>query len=212
MRARLLADPAALADYELLEMLLFLGIPRRDTKPLAKATINRFGSLAAVLSATPRTLHEATGLRGAGIGAIKLVEAAAARLGAAEARERPLLNRWDRLTAYLDGTPDAGPEAGQRFRMLFLDNRNRLLADEATARPAAADEAAWRREVMRRALELHATALLLIHTGGDRDAAETAVETTMRLREAGRLLAITVHDHLLRESTGWTSLRREGLL
>ena len=154
MRRKLLTvGPAGFADYELLEMLLFLGIERRDTKPLAKATINRFGSLADTICAP------ATGLRSLGpasVVVLKLVQEAAARLARADLRERPHLSNWDRLTAYLDGCPASVPP----LRALYLNNRNRLLADEALAEQADEPQA---RAVAARALDLHATAVILVH-------------------------------------------------
>jgi len=132
MRERLLGrGPAALADYEVLEMLLFLGIPRRDTKPLAKELINRFGSLEAVLGAASDRLERA-GLRPEATAVLRVPEEAARRLALAEARDRPVLNNWDRLLEYLD-TGLAGAVPGQR-RALLLDNRNRLLDQFEVAR------------------------------------------------------------------------------
>ncbi|UFN49581.1 DNA repair protein RadC [Roseomonas sp. OT10] len=208
MRDRLLAGgPDALPDYEVLEMLLFLGIPRRDTKPLAKATINRFGSLAAVLGATPAELRQAPGLGPDSVAALKLVEAATARLTRAESVERPLLSSWDRLMDYLAFAPiGAAP-----LRVLFLDNRNRLLADEPWP---AATEAPQPRDVITRALELHSTALILLQrqpagwTGPGRP--EAALST--RLRRAAAVLSIVLHDHLILGGPEPVSLRRAGLL
>jgi DNA repair protein RadC len=143
MRTKLLqVGPTAFADYELLEMLLFLGIGRRDTKPLAKGTINRFGSLAATLAAPPAELAQALSLGGGdptdSVAALKLVEEAAARLSRAETQERPVLGNQASLTAYLDSTFTAPAPKTRQLRVLFLNNRNRLLADEvhATEGPA----------------------------------------------------------------------------
>ena len=212
MRERLLSRGAdTLADYEILEMLLFLGIPRRDTKPLAKELINRFGSLSAVLTAEPERLARASGELGPDAGAaLGLPGQAASRLAAAEARERPVLNNWDRLLQYFD-TALAGAVPGQ-LRVLLLDNRNRLLADEAV------DDAPEQltRRVAGRALALHATALILLRVVADGPA-----DKTLPRREAGlcaqvatalAALSITLHDHVLVGAGTWVSLRQKGLL
>ena len=130
MREKLLErGPEALADYELLEMLLFFAFKTGDTKPLAKALINRYGSFAAVLAAPPRELLEARGLGPHSVSAIKLVQASALRLARAEVMERPVLNNWERLVDYL--TAALARERVEQVRVLFLDPRNRLIADEA---------------------------------------------------------------------------------
>ena len=211
MRERLLSrGPEALADYEILEMLLFLGIPRRDTKPLAKELINRFGSLSAVLTAEPEALARAGGLGTEAIAVLRLPEAAAARLAAAEARTRPVLNNWDRLLEYFD-TALAGATPGQ-LRALLLDNRNRLLADE----PVADEPDGLPQRLAGRALALHATALILVRVIPD-----GPVEKGLAKREAGlcagiakavALLSITLHDHMLVGGGTWISLRQKGLL
>ena len=209
MRERLLtAGPDGLADYELLEMLLFLGIARRDTKPLAKAMINAFGSLAGVLGAPGDALAAAGGLGTEAQTAIRLVEEAGARLVRAEVASRPVLSDWTQLMAYIERPTGARSE--QR-RVLFLDNRNRLLADEVQL-----DGPAWGevRSLLERALALHATALILLH---DRPEAEPEPETdalafTRRLREAGAVLSVIVHDHLLLGREDWVSFARHGYL
>ncbi len=211
MRERLLQrGPEALADYEILEMLLFLGIPRRDTKPLAKELINRFGSLPAVLTASPETLALRGGLSEDAVAVLRMPEAAAQRLAGAEARSRPVLNNWDRLLEYFD-TALAGSTPGQ-LRALLLDNRNRLLADEAVA----GEPDALPQLLAGRALALHATALILV-----RVVAPGPIEKALPKRDAalcaeiGRALAmlsITLHDHMLVGGGSWVSLRQKGLL
>ena len=216
MRERLLQrGPEALADYEILEMLLFLGIPRRDTKPLAKELINRFGSLPAVLTATPETLSLRGGLSDDAVAVLRMPEAAAQRLASAESRSRPILNNWDRLLEYFD-TALAGSAPGQ-LRALLLDNRNRLLADELVAGGAVAGEPdALPQLLAGRALALHATALILV-----RVVAQGPIEKALPKRDAalcaeiGRALAmlsITLHDHMLVGGGSWVSLRQKGLL
>ncbi len=133
MRARLLtAGPDSVADHELLEMVLFLALPRRDTKPIARDLLARFGSFAGAVSAPVADLRGIEGLGDAGLAALKTVQAAAVRLVRADVQHRPVLNNWDRLMDYL--TAVLARERVEQFRVLFLDNRNRLLADEALSR------------------------------------------------------------------------------
>ena len=158
MRARLLsAGPDSVADHELLEMVLFLALPRRDTKPIARALLTRFGTFAAALSAPPQELRAVEGLGDAGLAALKTVQAAAVRLVRAEVQHRPVLNNWDRLMDYLQAV--LARERVEQFRVLFLDSRNRLLADEAQSRGTVNHTPVYPREVVRRALELHAAPL-----------------------------------------------------
>ncbi|WP_242011367.1 JAB domain-containing protein [Acetobacter fallax] len=219
MRERVLArGAAALADYELVEMLLFFGIPRRDTKPLAKLLINRFGSFAGVLNAPAGALH-AVQLNDETVAALKLPVLAARRLADAEARARPLLGNWEALLSYFD-TALHGAVPGQ-LRILFLDNRNRLLGDEAV--PSENKGTAGRRgprieaaTILRRALTLHATALIgirLCAAGQTPDQLVIADESLAReLVRAGALLAITVHDMLALQGGRWVSLKQLGKL
>ena len=210
MRTRLLAGgPNGLADYELLEMLLFLSIPRRDTKPLAKAIINRFGDLYRSLNATAADLRKA-GLDQIGVGLIDLVREAARRLADAEVVSRPLLKDAEALATYLD--LPARSQRPPHLAVLFLNNRNQLLADlpftEAQG-PADVTEA-----VGRRAVEIHASALIMVSfrlrappiaTDRDRD-------LTRRIQRTGKLLSITLHDHFIFGDGGNESLKRQGLL
>lgn len=162
MRGKLLtAGPDALLDHELLEMVLFLALPRRDTKPIARALLTRFGSFANALTAPLSDLRGIEGLGEAGAAALRTVQAAALRLARAEVIDRPVLNNWDRLLAYL--TAALSRERVEQFRVLFLDTRNRLMADEAQARGTVNHTPVYPREVVRRALELQATALILVH-------------------------------------------------
>ena len=209
MRERLLAaGPDGMADYELLEMLFFLGIARRDTKPLAKAMINAFGSLAGVLKAPGEALVAAGGLGIDSLAALRLVEEAGARLARAEAVSRPVLSDWSQLMAYVERP---GRARCEERRVLFLDNRNRLLGDEVQA-----DGPAWRevRPLVERALALHATAMILLHDRPDREPMPDAeaIAFVRRLREAGSVLSVTVHDHLLLGDDDWISFQRHGLL
>jgi DNA repair protein RadC len=213
MREKLLErGPEALADYELLEMLLFFAQPKGDTKPLAKAVINRFGSFAGVLAAPQKDLFATQGLGTHSVAAIKLVQAAALRLAKAEAMERPVLNNWDRLMDYLNAV--LARERIEQFRILFLDNKNRLLADEAQARGTVDHTPVYPREVVKRALELHATALILVHNhpSGDPTPSREDIEMTKEVKKAASVLGIVVHDHVIIGNGRWTSFRKEKLL
>jgi DNA repair protein RadC len=213
MRDKLLTrGPGALADYELLEMLLFLAMPKGDTKPLAKSLINRFGSFARVLAAPQPELLATRGLGPHSVAALKLVQAAALRMQQAELIEAPVLNNWDRLMAYLNAA--LSRERVEQFRVLFLDTRNRLLADEAQARGTVNHTPVYPREVVKRALDLHATALILVHNhpSGDPTPSAADVEMTKEVKRAGAVLSIVLHDHVIIGNGRWFSFRREGLL
>ncbi len=202
MRGKLLANgPGALADYELLEMLLFLGIERRDTKPLAKATLNRFGGLAETLTASVDALAH---LGTASVTILKLVEEAAARLSRAEVLDRPHLGNWDRLTEHLDNKRLDVP-----CRALFLNNRNRLLGDEAVPDGPVPQQA---REVAGRALELHATAVILVCLTPKAKAGADTLALARLLSQASGLLAIQLHDCVVGGPGRWSSLRSAGSL
>ncbi len=162
LRTRLLkAGPDSLADHEMLEITLFLAIPRRDTKPIARDLLARFGSYANAVAAPVPELLRVDGLGEAGAAALKTIQAAALRLERPELKDRPILNNWDRLIAYLNAA--LARERVEQFRVLFLDTRNRLLADEALTRGTVNHTPVYPREVVRRAAELHATALILVH-------------------------------------------------
>ena len=213
MREKLLERGAdALADYELLEMLLFLAIPKGDTKPLAKRLINSYGSFAGVLAAPQRELLETAGLGPHSVSALKLVQASAIRLARSEIADRPLLNNWERLMDYLNAV--LAREKIEQFRVLFLDTRNRLLADEAQARGTVNHTPVYPREVVKRALELHATAIILVHNhpSGDPTPSRDDIEMTQEVKRAAAVLSVVLHDHIIVGNGTWTSLRQEGLL
>ena len=213
MRSRVLTHGAAsLADYELLEMLLFFAFKKGDTKPLAKSLINRFGSFAALISAPLLVLGETPGLGPHSVTALKLVQEAAQRLARAEVIDKPVLNNWDRLMDYL--TAVMAREKIEQFRILFLDPRNRLIADEAQARGTVNHTPVYPREVAKRALELHATAVILVHNhpSGDPTPSRADIEMTAEVRDALAVLSITLHDHVIIGNGTWLSFHREGLL
>ena len=212
LRERLLtAGSDALADHEMLEIVLF-ALPRRDTKPLARALLLRFGSFARVITASVPDLLSVEGLGEAGAAALKSVQAAALRLLRAEVIEQPVLTNWERLTAYLSA--ELSRERIEQFRVLFLDSRNRLLADEAQQRGTVNHTPVYPREVAKRALELHATALILVHNhpSGDPTPSRDDIVMTEQIRMAAAALAITLHDHIIVGNGRWLSFRREGLL
>ena len=213
MRARLLtAGPDSIADHELLEMVLFLALPRRDTKPIARALLARFGSFANAVSADVAELRGIEGLGDAGVAALKTVQAAALRLARAEVIDRPLLSHWDRLLAYL--TASMSRERVEQFRVLYLDNKNRLLADEAQSRGTVNHTPVYPREVVKRALELHASALILVHNhpSGDPAPSRDDVAMTAEIKQAAGALSITLHDHVIVGNGRVLSFRAEGLL
>ncbi len=213
MRHRLLTTgPDSLADHEMLEMVLFLALPRRDTKPLARRLLGRFGSFAGAIAAPLADLRSVEGIGDAGAAALKVVQAAALRLARAEVLHQPVLNNWDRLMEYLNVV--LARERIEQFRVLFLDNRNRLLADEAQARGTVNHTPVYPREVVKRALELHATALILVHNhpSGDPTPSTEDIAMTREVKTAAQALSVVLHDHVIVGNGSWLSLRREGLL
>ncbi len=213
MRHRLLtAGPDALADHEMLEMLLFLALPRRDTKSIARALLTQHGSFAKAIAAAPQDLRATEGLGEAGIAALKLAQAAALRLLRAEVVGQPVLNNWDRLMDYLNAV--LARERVEQFRVLFLDNRNRLLADEAQARGTVNHTPVYPREVVKRALELQSSALILVHNhpSGDPSPSQEDIAMTREVKSAATALSIVLHDHVVVGNGRWLSFRREGLL
>ena len=213
MRERLLrAGPDALADYELLEMVLYIALPRRDTKALARALLARFGSFAAVLAAPPNEIRAIDGVGPAGTATLKIVHAAALRLARAEVAAGPVLANWDRLMDYLHAV--LARERVEQVRVLFLDNRNRLIADEMLGRGTVNHTPVYPREVAKRALELAASALILVHNhpSGDPTPSADDVAMTKDVKAAATAVGVALHDHVIVGNGRWCSLRREGLL
>ena len=213
LRARLLsAGPDALADHELLEIVLFLAILRRDTKPIAYRLIQRFGSFSNAIAAPMRELLTVDGIGESGAAALKIVHAAALRLARAEVLGRPVLSHWDALMDYLNAV--MARERVEQFRILFLDNKNRLLADEPQARGTVNHTPVYPREVVKRALELNATAIILVHNhpSGDPTPSRDDIIMTQQIAEAARTVSVAVHDHVIVGNGIWTSFRREGLI
>ncbi len=213
MRAKLLrAGPEALADHEMLEMTLFLALPRRDTKPVAYRLLERFGSFAAAIAAPHPDIAAVDGMGEASAAALKIVHAAALRLARAEVINRPVLSNWDALMGYLNAV--MARERVEQFRILFLDNKNRLLADEAQSRGTVNHTPVYPREVVRRALELQATAIILTHNhpSGDPSPSRDDIAMTKQIVDAARTMSIAVHDHVIVGNGAWLSFRKEGLL
>lgn len=213
LRARFLkAGADALQDYELLELVLFRAIPRRDVKPLAKALIERFGSYAEVIAAPAPLLAEVKGLGDSAIAEIKIVEAAALKLSQGRVLNRTHLSSWNQLLAYCRSAMSF--EAEEQFRILFLDTRNRLIADEVQQVGTVNHTPVYPREVVKRALELGATALILVHNhpSGETTPSRADIEMTKEIVAAAKALKIAVHDHLVIGAGEPASFRSLGLL
>jgi len=206
------AGSEALADYELLEMALFRALPRRDTKPCAKALIGRFGSLAGVLAADPAELKKLDGIGDVAVADLKLIRAFAERLGREQILGRQVLSSW---SAVLDYCRTAmAHESREQFRILFLDKKNVLIADEVQQRGTVDHTPVYPREIVRRALELSATAVILVHNhpSGDPTPSDADVRMTRTIVDAARPLGIAVHDHVVIGRSGHTSFRTMGLI
>jgi DNA repair protein RadC len=213
LRARLLAGgPDAVADHELLEMTLFLAILRQDTKKLAYRLLQRFGSYANVVAAPVHELLSVEGIGESGAAALKIIQAASLRLARAELLNRPVLNNWTALTDCL--TAVLARERIEQFRVLYLDARNRLLADEAQSRGTVNHTPVYPREVAKRALELNATALILVHNhpSGDPTPSAEDVAMTRQIHAAVQAVSVVLHDHVIVGNGRHTSFREVGLL
>jgi DNA repair protein RadC len=213
LRQRALAGGlSALPDYELLELLLFRSIPRGDVKPLAKQLLARFGSLAAVLGAAREELATVRGVGEALALDLRLVQEAAVRTAREKVARRPVISSWQALLAYVKTA--LAHEAREQFRVLFLDKKNQLIADEALGRGTVDHAPVYPREVVRRALELSASAIILVHNHPSGDPAPSAadVDMTRQVVEAARALRIAVHDHLVVGRHGVASFKALDLL
>jgi len=213
LRQRLLDKGAAsLADYELLEFLLFGAKPRGDTKPLAKALLARFGNLAGVLAASPRELAAVSGMGDASIAALKAIPEAALRLAREDLTESPVIGSWEKLLSYC--RISMGREKVEQFRLLFLDRKNRLIADEVQQSGTVDHTPVYPREVIKRALELGASALILVHNhpSGDATPSKADIEMTREIEAAAGKLGIAIHDHIVIGRSGQQSFKSMGLL
>lgn len=212
LRERFLAGGAdAMPDYELLELVLFRAIPRQDVKPLARALIDTFGDFNRVLSAPLTQLSKVKGVGDAVLLELKLVEATAHRLSRAKVMQRHVLSNWDALLDYCHTT--MAHRETEQFRILFLDTKNTVIADEEQAKGTVDHVPVYPREVVKRALELNASALILVHNhpSGDPTPSDADVQMTRQIATAAQALNITVHDHLIIGKARETSFRALGL-
>ena len=201
----------ALLDHELVEYLLTLTIPRIDTKPMAKKLLDQFGGIGPLLATDAETLKR-EGLSDATIGALKIAEATALRLLEAPLYERPILSSWDALQDYLRAAMAHSPV--EEVRVLFLNAKNILIANEAMWRGSVDEASMHVREVMKRAMAHGATAIIIVHNhpSGDPTPSQADVRLTRELVEAGRHMKVTVHDHVIIGAQGQSSLRAMGLM
>ena len=213
LRARFLkGDADAMPDYELLELTLFAALPRRDTKPLAKALLARFGSFAEVIAAPRAQLMEVKGVGEAVANHLKIVEAAAQRLTKTKVMGRAALSSWSALLDYC--TAAMARSQTEEFRVLFLDRKNILVADEVLNRGTVDHAPVYPREIVKRALELNASALILVHNhpSGDPAPSKADIAMTREVASAAKALGITIHDHLVIGRSGHAIFKSLGLL
>jgi DNA repair protein RadC len=201
------AGADALSDYELLELLLFRALPRRDVKPLAKMLLEKFGSFAEVIAAPDARLAEVKGLGVAGVTELKIVQAAASRLLRGAVKKRPVLASWSAVLDYCRSAQ--GFADREQFRVLFLDKRNQLIADEVQQTGTVDHTPVYPREVVKRALELSATAVVLVHNhpSGDPTPSRADVAMTQQIIAVASPLGIAVHDHIIVGREGHASLK-----
>ena len=205
-------DGDGMPDYELLELLLALAIPRRDVKPLAKTLLDSFGSFAGVVSADPDRLAAVPGMGDTSASALRVVRAASIRLLRQEVEGRDALTSWDRVLDYCQAA--MAHEPVEQLRLLFLDRKNVLIADEVQQRGTVDHTPLYVREVVKRALDLGASALIVVHNhpSGDPTPSQGDIEMTAQLREALDKIGIALHDHLVIGRRGHVSFRAEGML
>lgn len=201
------AGPESVADYELLEMILFRVFPRSDTKPMAKRLLARFGSFPGVINASETRLAEVNGIGDRAIDELKLIRAAALRLMRGEIMGRQVLATWTSVIAYCRAAQ--GFDERERFRILFLDKKNHLIADEVQQEGTVDHTPVYVREVVKRALELAATAVILVHNhpSGDPTPSRADIDMTRMIAAAAKPLGIAVHDHIIVGREGHKSLR-----
>lgn len=203
---------AAIPDYELLELVLFRSLPRQDVKPLAHQLLQQFGDFARVVSARPERLAQIKGVGDALITDLKVLEAAAQRMARAKVMQRQVISSWDALLDYCHTV--MAHRSLEHFRVLFLDRKNCLIADEEQARGTVDHVPVYPREVAKRALDLNASALILVHNhpSGDPTPSASDIDMTGRINQALTPLGVTLHDHLIIGSDAELSFRSEGLL
>lgn len=206
------AGGAALPDYELLELVLFRAIPRQDVKPLARLLLDTFGDFNRVVAASPARLGLVKGVGPAVVLELKLVEAAAQRMMRARVLQKPVLSSWDALLDYCHTT--MAHRETEQFRVLFLDRKNVLIADEEQAKGTVDHVPVYPREIVKRALELNASALILVHNhpSGDPTPTDQDIKITRNLIEAASLVELELLDHVVVSRTGYRSMRTMRLL
>lgn len=213
LRARFLAGGAgAMPDYELLELVLFRSIPRQDVKPLARKLLERFGDLNQVLSAPADRLLETGGVGDAVVTDLKIIEAAAHRMARARVMQRHVISSWDAVLDYCHTT--MAHRETEQFRVLYLDCKNVLIADEEQAKGTVDHVPVYPREVVKRALELNASAIILVHNhpSGDPTPSSSDIDMTRQIERAAKGVGIVVHDHVIVGKENDTSFRSQGLL
>ena len=213
LRERFIVGGAdGLPDYELLELVLFRALPQLDVKPIAKALISKFGSFADVISAPPERLREVEFVKDAAITEIKLVQAAALRLTKQRVMKKPMLASWSALIEYIRAA--MAYETREQFRILFLDRKNVLIADEVQQQGTVDHTPVYPREVVKRALELNASAVILVHNhpSGDPTPSQADISVTLQVQDAANALGIVLHDHLIIGKSQQLSFKAEGYL
>lgn len=213
LRSRFIAGgAAAMPDYEMLELVLFRAIPRRDVKPLAWRLLDQFGDFNRVISAPPDRLCEIKGVGDAVVLELKIVEAAAHRLARARVMHKHVLSGWDAVLDYCHTT--MAHRETEQFRVLYLDRKNVLVADEEQAKGTVDHVPVYPREVVKRALELNASALILVHNhpSGDPTPSDADINMTNQIQDAAMALGITLHDHLIIGKSRELSFKTEGYL
>lgn len=213
LRARFMAaGGAALPDYEMLELVLFRAMPRQDVKPLARKLLETFGDFSRVISAPATRLAQVHGVGASVICELKVIEAAAQHLSRAKVIHRPVIGSWDALLDYCHTVMTHRDT--EQFRVLYLDRKNVLIADEAQAEGTVDHVPVYPREVVKRALELNASALLLVHNhpSGDPTPSQADLAMTQQIEQAAASLGITLHDHLVIGKSREVSFRASGYL
>jgi len=212
LKEKFLAEPKALADYELLEMLLFAASPRKDVKPMAKKLINKFGSFAKVCAASVSDLKTIDGLGITGIATIKAVQESASRMLITEAKEKTVISNWAKLIEYL--RIEMGHLKEEQFRALFLNSKNMLLLDEVQNEGTINHTMAYPREIVKRALEVGAASIILAHNhpSGDLTPSRSDIDLTQQIVNAAKPLGISIHDHVIISQDCHYSFKSKGLI
>jgi DNA repair protein RadC len=213
LRKRLIESGGdALLDHELIEYLLTLAIPRRDTKPLAKALLHEFGGIGGLLSADAEAIGRQSGVGETAVAALKIVQAASLRMLRDKVKEQPILASWQALLDYL--RVDMAHLTIERVRVLHMNSRNMLIRDEVMSEGSVDQAVVHVREVIRRAIDLGSAAIILVHNhpSGDPAPSRADISLTRDIAEAGKKLGIAVHDHVIIGAGGHSSMRAMGLL